>query len=114
MRAEGQAADSASESVSSRPCSFASDEIPFRTQWMFAGCDLPLPLDIAPGLYRVVDRAGTVHDIELTPRDLRLSNIPPNVPPYSVYILRMGDRRWSFFRVGGPKSRLRIAGANDR
>jgi hypothetical protein len=74
-----------------------------------ANCSIPLPADIAPGRYRVVDNKGRTHTISLTGDDIIREGVATGLPPRDVYVQREGDRRWYFIRIDEDEEAVQTA-----
>jgi hypothetical protein len=60
---------------------------------------LPLPAEIAPGHYRVVDSAGTVSSLVVQES---IADLNTSTDPLGIYSLQHGDRTLYFIRVEDP------------
>ena len=65
---------------------------------------LPLPAEIVPGHYRVVDSAGAVSSLVVRES---MADLNASADPSGIYSLQHGDRTLYFIRVeGSPRSGL--------
>ncbi len=85
--------------IARRPSLDQIDETPHENHWIFAGFDWPLPPNIVPGEYRVVDSAGSVDTMTLTAADLGPSSIDRSDNARNLYVVDDYARRWYFIRV---------------
>jgi len=100
--------------LSSRSRDVNSDEIPMNSLWMFGNCDLPLPVGIAPGTYRVVGSHGEVRKVELGEEELDYHGITA-MTSRDLYWVSEGKTRWYFVRVESkPEPLWMAADSTDR
>ena len=64
---------------------------------------IPLPQEITPGTYLVVDQTGNTQRVTVIDED-RGSSAPANDASVDQYTVRDGDRRWHFIRVEQPQA----------
>lgn len=86
-----------------------ADEIPMDTLWIFGDCDIELPRDIRPGMYRAVNNRGEVRNIELDDEKLTYHGIVCPGPQRDLYVVDDADSRWYFVRQSRPVRALEFA-----
>lgn len=62
-------------------------------------CDIPLPVDLSPGEYRIVNTQGAVYWKKWSAGELSYLGIPESVPLLNLYSLEEQGQKWFFVRV---------------
>ena len=77
--------------------------------------EIPLPVDLAPGEYRIFNDVGAEYVKRWTAAELASKGIPDSVPELNSYMLEEKGRRWFFYRESQPKTfSTRIEGEADQ
>lgn len=68
---------------------------------------IPLPVDLAPGEYRIVNHLGEVRRRRFSPSELAARGIPFVVPRQNLYSVQASQSRWYFIRIDQPERLVR-------
>ena len=61
--------------------------------------NIPLPRDLTPGEFRIVNSDGLSHRLSFSPAELAAHGIPAVVPPRNLYVFKENGVRWYFIRI---------------